>query len=145
MVTRIFWDVWTRVTANNNQIPEEIQENDIVRHAVHIRVACSNLHQENEGLKATLVARPVFPDPMVVYTEKISERQSQVKKVQEVMSTAAKEAYDLLKGLQECSTSLTLNSQPVSLQLQQVLKEIQEATDPTGLDKLYAQADSLEV
>ena len=131
--------------ANNNRILEGIQENDIVGHMVHIRMACLNLHQENEELKAALAARPALPDPAVVYREHISERQSQVTKMQEVLSTAAKEVYDLLKGLQECLTSLTLKSQLVSLQLQEVSREIQEATDPTRLDQIYAQADALEV
>ena len=50
-----------------------------------------------------------------------------------------------MKGLQECSTALTVNAQLISSQLQQISKEIQEAKDPTRLDQLYAQADVLEV
>ena len=65
--------------------------------------------------------------------------------MQEVLSTAARDAYDLLKGLQECSTALTVKAQPISAQLQKISKEIQEATDPTRLDQLYAQANVLEV
>ena len=53
-VTRIFPDVWPTVMANNNQIPEGIKENDIVEHSVHIRVACLNIHKENEKLRAAL-------------------------------------------------------------------------------------------
>ena len=62
-----------------------------------------------------------------------------------ILSTTAKEAYDLLKGLHECSTSLTLKSQPVLAKLQQLSKQIQEAIGPDGLDQLYAQAEELEV
>ena len=41
--------------------------------------------------------------------------------------------------------ALNLETQPVSLQLQQINQEIQNAKDPVGLDLLYAAADSLEV
>ena len=37
-----------------------------------------------------------------------------------------------------------MKSQPISAQLHQVSKEIQEATDPDGLNHLYNQAEELE-
>lgn len=123
-VTRVFRDVWPTVTANSSQILEEMQETDAVGQEFYLKVAYSNLQQENVELKAVLVARPALPDPMVVYSTQISEIYGQVTKMQEVLSTAAKEAFDLLKGLQECSTALTLKTQPVSLQLQQISREI---------------------
>ena len=65
--------------------------------------------------------------------------------MQETLTSAAREAHDLLKGLQECSLALTVKAQPISAQLQQVSREIQEVTDPARLDQLYTQADELEV
>ena len=76
--------------AKNNQIPEGIKENDIFERSVHIRVEFLNLHNENEELRASLATQPAFPDLAVVYIKKISERQSQVTKMKEVLSTATK-------------------------------------------------------
>ena len=38
-----------------------------------------------------------------------------------------------------------VKTQPILAQLQQLSKEIQDATNPSQLDQLYAQADALEV
>ena len=73
------------------------------------------------------------------------KKQGQVTKMQEALSSAARDTYDLLKCLHECSTALTVKTQPISAQLQQLSKEIQDATDPLQLDQLYAQADALEI
>ena len=84
----------------------------------------TNLHQENAELQVALAAQPALPDPTAVYTAQISEKQGQVTKMREALSTAARDAHDLLKGLQECSMALTVKTHPISAQLQQLSKEI---------------------
>ena len=65
--------------------------------------------------------------------------------MQATLNSTACEAYDLLKSLQECSLALTFKMQPLSTQLQQISRVIQETADPERLDHLYAQADELKV
>ena len=126
-------------------MPADVPEKKILQQAIHLRVAFTDLHKENAELQAVLGARLALPDPGAVYTAQITEKQGQVTQMQEALTSAARDAYDLLKGLQECSTSLTVKTQPISAQLQQLSKEIQDATDPSQLDQLYAQAYALEV
>ena len=90
------------VKTHNSQIPDDLLESDVVGRSIHIPVAYLALSKENRELKATLATRPALPDPAVIYTKKITERQNQVAEMQETLSTMAREAYDLLKGLHEC-------------------------------------------
>ena len=64
--------------------------------------------------------------------------------MQETLGTTVKEAYNLLKYLHKCSTSLTMKAQLISTQLQQVSQEINDATYPVGINQLYNQAEELE-
>ena len=65
--------------------------------------------------------------------------------MQATLHSTAGEAYALLRCLQECSLALTVKTQPISAQLQQISREIQETADPARLDQLYAKADELEI
>ena len=61
--------------------------------------------------------------------------------MQATLHSAAGEAYALLRSLQECSLALTVKTQPISAQLQQISRDIQATTDLARLDQLYAQTD----
>ena len=69
-------------------------------------------------MKEALATRPVLPDLAVIYAEKVMEKKKQATdQMEETLGTMVKEAYNLLKHLHECSTSLTMKAQPISAQL----------------------------
>ena len=90
----------------------------IFKRSIHVKTACVNLSKENQELKKALVTRPTLPDPVVIYAERVAKKSKQETEMQETLGTTVKEAYNLLKNLHECSTSLTMKAQPISTQLQ---------------------------
>ena len=143
-VTQVFSDLWPSVKAHYTPLLTDVAEWSVVAQAFYIRTALTGLHRENTELRAALDARPALPDPTAAYSTQVAAKQGQATQMRETLTSVAREAHDLLKGLQECSLALTVKAQPISAQLQQVSREIQEATDPARLDQLYAQADELE-
>ena len=73
-VAKVFKEVWPAVMAHYNQMLADVQENIVVEREIHLRVAYSNLHQENTELKAALAARPALPDAAAVYTAQILDK-----------------------------------------------------------------------
>ena len=73
-MARVFREVWPVVTAHHSQIPDGVQETEVVGWVIHLRVAYSNLHQENTELKVALAARPALLDTTVLYSAQILER-----------------------------------------------------------------------
>ena len=109
------------VTTYDPQMPPlEPQVNATREHAIHVKVAWNNLQNENSQVKAALAAHLALPDPQVIYENQIAARQGQVTRVQEALNTVTREACDLLNGLQEHMTTLTLKAQPLMLQLQKI-------------------------
>ena len=39
MVTKVFQELWPMVTAHNNQILSDMEEEDVVKRSIHVRVA----------------------------------------------------------------------------------------------------------
>ena len=109
-VARVFTGLWPAVEAHYTRMPANVPETDILERALHFRIVFTDLHKENVELQAALVAWPVLPDPEVVYIAQIIEKQGQATQMQETLNSAVCDAYDLLKGLQECSTALTVKT-----------------------------------
>ena len=99
-------------------MPPDVTKTSLVAQAFHLRIAYNGLHRENQELQAALSARPALLDPEVVYSAQVVAKQGQATQMQETLKSVAREAYDLLKGLQECSMALTVKTQPISAQLQ---------------------------
>ena len=75
----------------------------------------------------------------------MTAKQTQAVSIQETLHSTAAEASALLRSLQECSLALTVKTQPIAAQLQQISRDIQATADPTQLDQIYARADELEI
>jgi len=65
--------------------------------------------------------------------------------MQATLHSTAAAASALLRSLQECSLALTVKTQPIAAQLQQISRDIQATANSVQLDQLYAWADELEI
>lgn len=144
MIMDIFKDLWPTVISQDNNTPEDIPAYSMVERSIRVKVTCANLSKENQELRQTLVAKLALPYLAVIYAEKVTEKQKQVTEMKETLSMTVKEAYNLMKHLQECSNSLTMKAQPISAQLQKISHEIKEATNLVGITQLYNPEEVLE-
>lgn len=82
-------------------MPTDVSETSVIAQAFHLWIAFTGLHRENQELQAVLAARPELPDPALVYVAQVVAKQGQATDMQEALHFMAREAHELLKGLQE--------------------------------------------
>ena len=123
-VTRMFSDFWPSLQPHYPLLPPEIAAASLSEQEIHLRIVVQELYRENHELRAALATCPVQPAPAVDYSAQVAAKQGQAIQMQAALHSMARVAQDLLKGLQECSLALTVKTQPISAQLQQVSREI---------------------
>ena len=112
---------------------------------LHLREVFTIVCRENQELQAALAARPTLPDPPSDHSGQVTTKQTQAVSLQATLHSTAAAASALLRSLQECSLALTVKTQPIAAQLQQIARDIQATMDPARLDQLYTQSDELEL
>lgn len=84
---RVFSGLWPAVMDHYTRMPTDVPEMDVLQQAIHLRVAFTDLHQENVELEVALEAWPALLNPAIVYIVQITKKQGQVTKMQEALST----------------------------------------------------------